>query len=96
MRLVVAEVMSERPSSDATNEEVAAWMKRRKVAERWREAPAHWLVTLCGWISSLPEIVVLGVQPTMEDAELEQGSEAIDAAILTAIRNAVDEWKDKV
>jgi hypothetical protein len=98
MRIIASEVRSEIMAPDATAEEAANFVKRRKVAARWREATAHWLDAIIASIADEPSIIALGQKPAKADDQLAGPAQvkAVDDAILAAVRAAVDEWRDRV
>ncbi len=96
MRIVASEVRAVQLPVDATTEETTNWTQRRKVVERWQESPAHWTGCVIDTIADLPEIIALGVDLAKPDSDLGLGRDAVDNAILTAVRGAVDAWKTRV
>jgi hypothetical protein len=98
LHVVAAEVRSAVMAADATSAEAAVFLKRRKVAERWRENRAHWVDTIIDYIADDPSIIALGQKPAKADADLAGSAQvkAVDDAILTAVRAAVGDWVDRV
>lgn len=96
MRLVSAEVLAEVPPAGASSGDLTEIAKRRRVVERWSEAPGHWLPILSEQMAGAAGIIAVGLSVTKPDEEMsEEARDSVDNAVLDAIRAAVGTWKDR-
>ena len=97
MRVVSGEVRAETIATDANQKQVEKWQKRKLLVERWREAHAHWELAVIDRVADLTEIQAVAENLCKDDAALTTAEiQAVDTAVLQAVRDAVDAMRSAV